>query len=162
MLESPAWRLALLLALAYLLTLLPGPGLFVHLKPFWLGLLVIWLALEQPARGTLGVAFLAGLGADLLLATWFGEHALRLLVICFIVRRFRSRLRFFPMWQQSLAVGALLLNDRVVIVMLRSLVAPVLPEWTFWLPALSGMVLWPLLFLVMDDVGRRLRSRPGM
>ena len=159
-LASPGWRMGLVLALAYLLTLLPGPALFVGLKPFWLGLLVIWLALEHPARGPLGFVFLVGLGADLLLGTWFGEHALRLLVIAFIVRRFRSRLRFFPLWQQSLAVGALLLNDRVVIVMLRSFVSPMVPEWSFWLPALSGMLLWPLLFLVVDDLGRRLRSRP--
>lgn len=160
-LRSPGLTFVLALLLAYLATLLPLPGLLAHLKPFWLGLLVIWLALEQPWRGTLGRAFLIGLGADLLLGTWFGEHALRLVVIVFIVRRFRARLRFFTLWQQTLAVGALLLNDRVVILMLRSFESPVIPDATFWLPAVTGLVVWPLLVLVLDDLRQRARSRPG-
>lgn len=159
--RAPTLIFALALLLAYLVTLLPLPGVLAHFKPFWLGLLVIWLALEQPWRGTLGRAFLIGLGADLLLGTWFGEHALRLLVIVFIVRRFRARLRFFPVWQQTLAVGALLLNDRVVIVMLRSFESPVVPDAAFWLPALTGMLCWPVLVLVLDDLRQRLRIRTG-
>ena len=35
-----------------------------------------------------------------------GEQALRLCALVFIALRFRSRLRFFPMWQQALAVLA--------------------------------------------------------
>lgn len=160
-LRSPGLGFALVLLLAYLATLLPLPGALALLKPFWLGLLAIWLALEQPWRGTLGRAFLIGLGADLLLGTWFGEHALRLVVIVFIVRRFRARLRFFTLWQQTLAVGALLLNDRVVILMLRSFESPVVPEVSFWLPALTGMVIWPLLAMVLHDLRQRLRSGRG-
>lgn len=161
LLRSPSLSFALALLLAYLATLLPLPGALAHLKPFWLGLLVIWLALEQPWRGTLGRAFLIGLGADLLLGTWFGEHALRLVVIVFIVRRFRARLRFFTLWQQTLAVGALLLNDRVVILMLRSFESPVVPEATFWLPAVTGLVVWPLLVMTLHDLRQRMRSGPG-
>lgn len=144
---------------AYFLTLLPLPGLLIHAKPFWLGLLVIWLALEQPSRGTLGFAFAVGLGADLLAGTWLGEHAFRLVVIAFIVRRFRPRLRFFPLWQQTVAVGALLLNDRVVILMLRSFASTISPDALYWLPALTGMLLWPLLIVVLDDLRQRLRTR---
>lgn len=151
--------LLLAVLLVYLLTLLPLPGVLIHAKPFWLGLLVIWLALEQPSYGTLGFAFALGLGADLLLGTWFGEHAFRLLVIAFIVRRFRPRLRFFPLWQQTAAVGALLLNDRIVILMLRSFASSVSPDVLYWLPALTGMILWPLLIVVLDDLRQRLRTR---
>lgn len=161
-----AWRLpgpgVLLLAvlLAYLLTLMPMPGGLLYAKPFWLGLLVIWMGLEWPSRGGLGFAFAVGLGADLLLGTWFGEHALRLVVLAFIVRRFRPRLRFFTLWQQSLAVGALLLNDRVVVLMLRSFAEPVALDALFWLPAAIGVLLWPLLVVVADDVRRRVRGVP--
>src|SRR5690606_27314320 len=98
------------------------------------GLLVIWLALERPRSGRIGFAFGVGLGADLLLGTWFGEHAFRLVVMAFIVGRFRARLRFFPLWQQTLAVGALLLNDRIVVLMLRSFDSPISPDAWYWLP----------------------------
>lgn len=152
------WLLLAVLA-AYLLTLLPLPGPLVHLKPFWLGLLVIWLALEQPSRGVLGLAFLVGLGADLLVGTWFGEHAFRLVVIAFIVRRFRARLRFFPLWQQTAAVAALLVNDRIVIAMLRSFAGEVGIGLAYWLPAVTGTLLWPLLLVLADDLRRRVRGR---
>ena len=155
----PSGLLPIVALAIYLLTLLPLPGLLIHAKPFWLGLLVIWLALEQPERGSLGFALLLGLGADVLVGTWFGEHAFRLVVITFIVRRFRARLRFFTLWQQTLAVGALLLNDRVVILMLRSFASPVTPDLLFWLPALTGLLLWPLLSIALDDLRQRLRVR---
>lgn len=159
------WRasgslLVLAVLLAYLLTLMPLPGALIHAKPFWLGLLVIFLAIEQPGRGTLGFAFALGLGADLMIGTSFGEHAFRLVVIAFIVRRFRARLRFFPLWQQTLAVGALLVNDRIVILMLRSFSTPAVPDALYWLPAITGMLLWPLVFLLADDLRQRLRHRP--
>jgi rod shape-determining protein MreD len=153
----PAVLLLAVLA-AYLLTLLPLPGVLLYAKPFWLGLLIIWISLERPAHGGLGLAFATGLGADLLLGTWFGEHAFRLVVLAFIVRRFRPRLRFFTLWQQTLAIGVLLLNDRVVVLMLRSFAAPVGIDLPYWLPALSGMLLWPLLVVLADDIGRRLRA----
>lgn len=158
-LRSPTSALVLAVLFAYLLTLLPLPGPLIYGKPFWLGLLVIWLTLERPHSGSLGFAFVLGLGADVLLGTWFGEHAFRLVVIAFIVRRFRSRLRFFPLWQQTLAVGALLCNDRIVMLMLRSFESAVVPDAAYWLPALTGTLLWPLLVVVMDDLRLRLRAR---
>lgn len=158
---GPGAMLPLSVVFAYLLTLLPLPGALLYAKPFWLGLLVIWLALERPRSGRIGFAFCVGLGADLLLGTWFGEHAFRLVVMAFIVGRFRARLRFFPLWQQTLAVGALLLNDRIVVLMLRSFDAPIGTDAWYWLPALTGMLLWPVLVIVLEDLRQRLRVRSG-
>ena len=39
-----------------------------------------------------------------------GEQALRLVMLAFILQRFRARIRFFPMSQQMLAIGGLLFN----------------------------------------------------
>jgi hypothetical protein len=52
--------------------------------------------------------------ADLMYGGILGEQALRLVVLAFILQRFRARMRFFPLSQQALAVGGLLLNDRVI------------------------------------------------
>lgn len=161
LIPRPGALLPIAVVLTYLLTLLPLPGALLYAKPFWLGLLVVWLALERPRGGRIGFAFVLGLGADLLLGTWFGEHAFRLVVIAFIVGRFRARLRFFPLWQQTLAVGVLLLNDRIVVLMLRSFDAPVSPDVWYWLPPATGMLLWPVLVIVLDDLRQRLRVRSG-
>ena len=100
---------------AFLLQLTPLPLALAAFKPYWLALVTIYWAIEAPHRVGLGFAFLIGLGGDLLIGQVLGEQALRLVVLVFIVLRFRSRLRFFPIGQQSLAVLALLLNDRMVV-----------------------------------------------
>ena len=106
--------------------------------------------LETPERAGLGLAFGAGLAADLVYGELLGEQALRLVILVFILQRFRARLRFFPLWQQALAIGALLLNDRVVEAALHLAAGePVLPWRYAWAP-LVGMLLWPPLFLLLD------------
>lgn len=144
---------------AYLLALMPMPASLAVIKPFWLALVLIYWALEAPHRMGLGLAFALGLAGDLATGTLFGEQALRLVVLTFIVLRFRSRLRFFPMWQQSLAVLALLLNDRAVVLMIRAFAGEGLPPWSFWWAPIAGTVLWPWLFLLFDDLRSRLRAR---
>jgi rod shape-determining protein MreD len=96
------------------------------------------------------VAFGVGLVADLAFGTVLGEQALRLVVMGFILQRFRARLRFFPISQQALAIGGLLFNDRIVAAAIHmALGLSPLPAM-FWLAPVGGMVLWPLVFLVLD------------
>ncbi len=96
---------------------------------------------------------------SLLVGTLLGEHAFRLAIIAFIVLRFRSRMRFFPMWQQALAVGALLLNDRIVVVLLRAVAGEFSIDWQYWLAPLMAAAVWPWLFLFLDDLRARARQR---
>jgi rod shape-determining protein MreD len=78
-------------------------------------------------------------------------------VMAFILQRFRAQLRFFPLSQQALAMGGLLLNDRVISAAVHlALGEPQLP-WPFWWAALIGMMLWAPVFLLLDTLrlGRR-------
>jgi len=56
-------------------------------------------------------------------------------------------------------VLALLLNDRVVVLMVRALAGEGWPPASFWIAPLVGAVLWPWIFLLLDDVRLRLRAR---
>lgn len=145
--------------LCFLLQLMPLPQALLPLKPYWLALVLVYWTLETPERIGLGLAFMLGLAGDALTGELLGEHALRLCILCFILLRFRARLRFFPMWQQALAVLALLLNDRIVMLMIRAAIGIPLPPPSFWLAPLVGMLAWPWLFLLLDDVRARLRAR---
>ena len=157
-LRARAWLFAGSIACAFLLQLMPLPLMFEPLKPYWIGLVLVYWAIETPERVGLGFAFAIGVVADLLVGELLGEQALRLLVLTFIVLRFRARLRFFPVWQQSLALLALLLNDRIVMLMARGFSGEPMPTATFWLSPLTGMVAWPFLFLLFDDLRARLRA----
>ncbi|MDR3387995.1 MAG: rod shape-determining protein MreD [Rudaea sp.] len=145
------------IVLCYLLQLMPLPQALLPFKPYWLALILVYWALETPERIGLGLAFVLGLAGDVLTGELLGEQALRLCILSFIILRFRSRLRFFPMWQQSLAVFALLLNDRIVLLMIRACAGEPPPPVAFWLAPAAGMLTWPWLFLLLDDLRARLR-----
>jgi len=153
--------LILSLLAALWLGLVPLPELVAPLRPFWIALVLSYWLLETPQQAGLGLAFICGLVADLVFGTLFGEHALRLTVFAFLVLRFRPRLRFFPLSQQALAIFALLVNDRVLVLAIRAASGEALPPWSFWLSPLTGLLLWPWLFLLLDELRLRGRSREG-
>ncbi|MGB0134486.1 rod shape-determining protein MreD [Dokdonella sp.] len=145
--------------LAFVLQLTPLPQALLPFKPYWIALVLIYWAIEAPERIGLGFAFLLGLCGDILAGQLLGEQALRLIILTFIVLRFRSRLRFFPIGQQSLAVLALLLNDRIVVLMIRGFSGDPVPTGGFWIAPLFGMLAWPFVFLLLDDLRARVRSK---
>ena len=140
------WVLPASLVLALVLGLLPLPLALQPYRPYWLALVLAYWIVETPDRAGLGLAFVCGVVADVVYGGILGEQALRLVVFGFILQRFRARLRFFLPWQQALAIGALhlLLGE------------PVPPPAIWWTPVL-GMLLWPLVFVLLDAVrlGRR-------
>ncbi len=152
------WVLPVSLLLAILLGLVPLPGVLQALRPYWLALVLAYWLLETPERVGLGTAFALGLLADLAFGGLLGEQSLRLVVLAFILERFRARLRFFPISQQALTIGILLLNDRVISAGLHLVTSvPQLP-WLYWCAPLVGSLLWPPLHLLLDVLRQRRRG----
>ena len=149
----------LTITLAVLLSLLPLPPVLLPFKPYWVAMVVIYWSLETHDTISLGLAFLIGLVLDILSGSLMGLHALSLVVMVFLVQRFRSRLRFFPPWQQALSVLGLLVNDRIILIWITALLGEPMPTWKYWLPPLAGMVLWPWLFLLLDRLRARMRQK---
>ena len=149
--RSP-WIMPLSLLVAMLLALLPLPEVLQPLRPYWLALVLAYWVIEDPDRVGLGFAFVIGVIADLVMGTLLGEQALRLVVVAFILQRFRARLRFFPMSQQALAIGALLVNDRIVTAAIRMVLGEPLPPGAAWLSPLVGMLLWIPVFVLLDGL----------
>ena len=144
---------------AVLLSLLPLPEVLSPFKPYWVAMVVIYWSLETQDMISLGLAFLVGLVLDILSGSLMGLHALSLVVMVFLVQRFRSRLRFFPPWQQALSVLGLLVNDRIILIWITALLGEPIPTWKYWLPPLAAMVLWPWLFLLLDRIRARARRQ---
>lgn len=149
----------LTLAVAFVLTLLYLPPALDTFRPYWIALVLIYWCLEAQDRVSLGKAFVIGLVLDLLAGSLLGLHALSLVILVYLVSRFRARLKFFPPWQQALSVFALLLNDRIILLWIISLRGDPLPSLGFWLAPVVGTLLWPWLFLLLDWVRAALRQR---
>lgn len=147
------------LAVAMLLTVIPLPPMLLPMRPYWVALVMIFWCLETQDLISLGGAFFIGLLLDLLGGSLLGMHALGLVILVYLVKRFRARLRFFPPWQQALSVLALLLNDRIIVLWIISLKGDALPSATFWLAPLISTLLWPWVFLIMDRYRSRVRHR---
>jgi len=147
------------LAVAVLLTLLPLPPVLNILRPYWVALVMIYWCLETQGLVSLGLAFTTGLLLDLLTGSLLGLHALSLVILVYLVTRFRARLRFFPIWQQALSVMALLLNDRIILLWIVSLRGEPPPSLDFWLPPIVGTMIWPGLFLMLDRYRSVIRHR---
>ncbi len=159
--DTPMWlRLgSLVIGLLFLVVPLPAP--FDALRPHLLALSLAYWALEVPARGTMVLAWTAGLFADVLSGTLLGEQALRMAVLVYLVQRFRAQLRFFPLWQQSAALGLLLLNDLALLSLIRVIAGAGLPGWGTLLSPVLGLLVWPWWFLLLDALRLRHRGRAG-
>lgn len=144
---------------AALFSLIPVPEVLSPFKPYWVALVMIYWSLETKGIISLGMAFLIGLILDILSGSLMGMHALSLVIMVFLVQRFRSRLRFFPPWQQALSVLGLLVNDRIILIWITMLLGEPLPTWEYWLPPLIGMAVWPWLFLLIDRIRAMTRQQ---
>jgi rod shape-determining protein MreD len=149
------------LAVAFAMALIPLPPMLDMLRPYWVALVLIYWCLETQGIVSLGLAFLLGLLLDLLTGSLLGLHALSLIIMVYLVSRFRARLRFFPPWQQALSVLALLINDRIILIWIISLRGEPMPTLDFWLPPIIGTLLWPWLFLLLDRYRGVMRHRGG-
>ena len=147
------------LLIAMVLTIIPLPEVVGPIRPYWVALVLIFWCLETQGIISLGAAFLLGLGLDLLTGSLLGMHALGLVIMIYLVTRFRPRLRFFPPWQQALSVLALLVNDQIIVVWIISLRGDSLPTASYWLAPLMGMLVWPWLFLLLDRYRGAARHR---
>ena len=147
------------LVAAIVLTLVSLPPALDALRPYWVALVLIYWCLETQDLITLGMAFSLGLLLDLLTGSLLGLHALSLVILVYLVTRFRARLRFFPTWQQALSVFGLLLNDRIILLWIVSLRGDPLPSLAFWLPPIMGTLLWLPVFLLLDRFRGTMRRR---
>ncbi len=149
------------LVLGFVLALMPLPLFLDMIRPYWVALVLIYWCLETQDRISLGLAFTIGIALDLLSASSLGLHALSLVIVVYLVTRFRARLRFFPPWQQALSVLAVLMNDRIILLWIISLRGEPLPSLEFWLPPIVGTLVWPWLFLLLDRYRGVIRQRSG-
>lgn len=139
--------------------ILPLPAAIDPVRPFLLAMILVYWLMEAPTRVGFASAFFVGILADLVSASLLGEQAFRLIVLAWLVQRFRARLRFFPLWQQAVTVGLLLLNDRLLAWVIHAVAGSPAMTWTWWLAPLLGVLLWPWLYVLIDLARLRARER---
>ncbi len=142
---------------AMMLTIVPLPGWLAALRPEWVALVLIYWCMALPNRVGVGVGWTLGLLVDVLRAGLLGQHALTFAIIAYITLQLYQRIRVFPLWQQACSVMVLVFLHLILQLWIMGISGDTTHGWTWLLPALSSMLIWPILFLGLRDLRRRFR-----
>lgn len=147
----------LTLLVALLLSVMPVPEKMEIGRPLWLALVLTFWAIYFPQNIGLLTAWCVGIAQDVLYGTLFGQHALALVIIVFLVLTLQQRLKVFPLWQQSCALLVIYGLAQLVLLWLSTL-SGMRPEINYYAwPVLISCLLWPWLYLLLINI-KRLRG----
>lgn len=134
---------------ALLVNLLPWAGFWTWLKPDFVAVVLLFWIVREPRLIGFGVAFVLGLAMDVAMASLFGQHALAYTVIAFAATMLRRRLRMFSADKHVLQILPILLTAQAVILLVRLAGGAAFPGWTWFVPAITGALLWPIAWVVL-------------
>lgn len=146
------------IVVALMLAIAPLPDGAQPFRPDWVLLTLIYWSMALPRGYSVGSAWLVGVVLDVAQGTLLGQHALALAAVVFLTVRFHLQLRVFPLSQLTLTVAALIGLYQFILFWISGVAGVNAPAASFWGPALSGTLVWPLVYLLLGTVGYR-RSR---
>ena len=143
------------LIVALMLNMWPLPEWLEHARPEWVVLVLIYWALAMPEQIGVTVAWFVGLILDVTQGAIIGQHAVGLVLVIFVVNTQYQRIRVFSLAQQALVVMLLLLIKQVLVLWVSGMVGQAPDIGLYFLPALTGAIFWPWLFVILRDLRRR-------
>ncbi|MCW9047917.1 MAG: rod shape-determining protein MreD [Gammaproteobacteria bacterium] len=143
------------LIIALMLGMWPLPDWLEYARPEWVVLVLMYWALAMPERIGVTMAWVVGLLLDVTQGAIIGQHALGLVLVVFVISTQYQRIRVFSLAQQALVVMLLLLVKQVMVLWVSGIVGQAPDIGLYFLPALTGAILWPWLFIVLRDLRRR-------
>ena len=152
------WLMVVSLLVALSLEVTSLPANLAAWRPPWLALTAIYWALAYPRRYGLALAWIAGLVLDVLKGGVLGQHALAMTVATWLALRFHLRIRVFPIWQQTTAIGVLIAIHQFLVFWVDGVTVGAELSWQRATPTLAAIIAWPLIVVTLD----RLRIQLGM
>ena len=143
--SASGWLIFTSFMVAFTLTIIPLPGDIEAFRPEWVALAVIYWALAQPQSVGVGVAWIIGLLLDIVHGAVFGQHALGMIFIAYIVVYLHQRIRTYPLWQQLLSVLMLVIIYKLLLLWIFGVIGRPLDAFLYWASALTSVLLWPWL-----------------
>lgn len=142
--------------LAITLSQFPLDSSLQWFRPDFILLVLFFWLIWAPNRVGLVYAFFIGLLLDLMRGSVLGLGAFSLTLIAFITQLLHSRLRVFPMLQQSFVLLLLVGLNQLIYYWMQGLVGNSADTLLFLLPALTSALLWPLVFITLRRLARSL------
>ncbi len=153
----PSFRwVAVSLAVAFLLTLLPWPDGWRWLVPDFTLMALLYWHIHAPRLAPLGAAFGFGLMTDAVRGVLMGQHAVAYTLTAFLAIYLRRRLENFSAPARAVQLAPLFLFKEMLVLALGWLFGGHAADWRFLLAGIVAALLWLPLAMLFD----RLAGRP--
>ncbi len=143
---------------AFICLLLPWSGFALTIRPDFLLLVIIFWLIRAPNLCNIGTAWFAGLLMDLAVGGIFGQYALAYTVTAFFAVMYQRRLVLFSGTQQLVYIVLLLLISQITLLILKIFSGMQMIGWTYFLPSVTGVLLWRVAVFFGLTVGGRTRG----
>lgn len=147
------------LLLAFMAYLLPWSGAMLTFRPDFVLLVLIFWLVRAPNLCNIGTAWLLGLMVDLVTGGTFGQYAFAYTVAAFFAVYYQRRLVLFNGTQQIFYVFALLLIAQITLLALKAFAGAELASFSYFLPSISGVVVWQIAIAFGLNTGVRSGAR---
>ena len=141
------------------LVMMPLPDWMDTARPAWLVMIMIYWCIALPNRVGVVAAWFMGLLLDVGSSTLLGQNALAFTIVAYLAIRLHQRIRLFPIPQQALSVLILVALYQMINLWIKGSIGQSSQSWSYWLPALSSMLFWPLVYLTLRNLRRRRQIR---
>ncbi len=145
-----AYFLTVVAAMA--LKIVPLPHALEYVNPDWVLLVLVYWSLALPERFGVFNAWVVGLLVDVLTGRLLGQSALIYSLACYLCVKLHKRIRHYPIPQQSLFVFVCLLIGQLIVFWIENMQGINRLPLGFWIPVLSGTVMWPAIYLLLRFV----------
>lgn len=143
------------IALAVTLTMIPLPEWAMLYRPAWVLLVLIYWTMALPQMIGVGIAWFIGLYMDAAQGTLLGQNALGYAITAYLSIRLHQRVRVYPLSQQALAVGLMLLPSMSITLWVKGMQGQAPNTWLYWAPVVTSMAMWPGIYLLLRGLRRR-------
>ena len=141
-------------AVAFILTMIPISDDLQIYRPEWVTLILIYWCLALPHRAGVFTGWTVGLLLDIHLGSLLGQHAMTLSIVAYLSYKLHARIRLYPLLQQSLIILLLVALSQMLLLWIRGITGNAPGNWSYWLPSLTSMLIWPWVFYLMRAIRR--------
>ncbi|MDP8080291.1 rod shape-determining protein MreD [Phocoenobacter skyensis] len=153
------FRLIVLLAIfmvAFTLEIMPWPKDMQGWRPAWVVILIVYWSLALPHKINIGSAFVIGIVWDVILGSVLGIHALVLSIAIYIVVKHHLILRNMSLWFQAILIMGYVALIRIMIFFIELILHNAHFHSQELLGAVISGLLWPWIYLLMQQIRRGL------
>ena len=158
---SGGWLILLTVLVALTLAVLHLPETWPQWlgwwRPAWVAMVIFYWVLALPHRLGLVTAWLIGFLLDILQADPLGMNGMLLAGITYFGWRFYERLRMYSVFQQCGVIFLLVLATDSLRLLVLDIIWDQGMSWGVLLPALTSMLVWPFLFLLLARLRAQVR-----